>query len=121
MRTLNFLLLLSFISTLNAGVPIHWQQRYATEIVTAYEVHYAIPHHELLNTLMCESHLQPRAKNLADSHGGSHGIAMISAGSHPTITRTQMYDPIFSINWAAKQFSLGHAHMWSCFKGADTS
>jgi hypothetical protein len=118
---LNFLLLLTLISALNAGMPIHWSQQSAQEIITAYEVVYAIPHDELLNTLSCESGLNPHAVNPGDSHGGSFGIAQINAGSHPDISIAQMLDPIFSISWAAQQFSEGHARMWSCFKGADTS
>jgi hypothetical protein len=121
MRKLNFLILLSYIAALNAGMPIHWQQPYAQEIITAYEVRYAIPHDELFNTLQCESGLDPHAKNLGDSHGGSYGIAQINAGSHPNISRAQMLDPVFSVNWAAREFSEGHQHLWSCFTGADTS
>lgn len=84
--------------------------------MTAYEVHYAIPHDELLHTLECESGLNPDAANPKDSHGGSFGIAQINA-LHTEVTRADMLDPIFSIDWAALQFSEGHQHMWSCFKG----
>jgi Transglycosylase SLT domain len=105
---------------LNAGVPIHWSQQNAAEIVTASEVHYAIPHHELFDTLTCESGLNPKAINPHDSHGGSYGIAQINA-AHTELTRAQMFDPIFSINWSAQQFAAGHQHIWSCYKGEDTS
>jgi hypothetical protein len=115
MRTLNYLLLFSLISALNAGVPIHWRQQNAEEIITAYEVHYAIPHHELFDTLKCESGLNPHAVNLEDSHGGSFGVAQINVGSHPDISKAEMFDPIFSVSWAAREFSKGHAHQWSCF------
>jgi hypothetical protein len=112
---LNLLLLLSFISALNAGTPIHWSQQNAAEIVTAYEVHYAIPHHELFDTLNCESALQPRSIHENDGKGDSRGIAQISTYYHPEVTAQEAYDPIWAVSWSAQRFASGHAHEWSCY------
>jgi hypothetical protein len=112
---LNFLLLLSLIAALNAGVPIHWSQQSAEEIVTAYEVRYAIPHHELFDTLKCESGLKPHAIHENDGKGDSRGIAQISTYYHPEVTAQEAYDPIWAVNWTANRFVTGHAHEWSCY------
>ena len=119
--TLNPILIAIFIAAISTATPIHWEQQHAAEIITAYEMWDSIPDHELLRTLQCESSLNPGAVNRGDSHGGSYGIAQINTGSHPDIAPTEMFDPVFSIAWAAKQFSEGHGSMWSCFSGADTS
>lgn len=113
---MNFLLILHLLALLNSGQPqqITYTPATAHEIIAAYEVYYAIPYDSLYTTLKCESKLNPKAVNLHDSHGGSYGIAQINA-AHTEITRAHMFDPMWSIQWSAQQFALGHQSMWSCY------
>ena len=46
----------------------------------------------------------------------SYGVAMIHLPDHPEITLEQATDPEFSIEFMAKQFSLGKQKMWMGYK-----
>lgn len=46
----------------------------------------------------------------------SYGCAQIHEPSHPTITREQAMDCIWSIDWAAEQFLKGKACMWTEYR-----
>lgn len=67
----------------------------------------------MLNTLKCESSLNPNA--IGDA-GQSYGVAQIHLPSHPTVTKEQALDPNFAIEWTAQQFSKGKAEMWTCYR-----
>jgi len=45
----------------------------------------------------------------------SFGVAQIHLPSHPTITKEQAINPLFSLNWMAEQWSQGNQWMWSCY------
>lgn len=66
----------------------------------------------LARTLKCESGLNPHA---VGDNGTSFGIAQINAPSWPHITKAQMFDAGWSIEWAAMQFSKGNARLWTCY------
>lgn len=93
--------------------PLVYSTSTASTIVEAYAVHYGIQSEPLLRTLKCESSLN--AKAIGD-HGTSFGVAQIHLPAHPDITKAQALDPLFAIDWAAYQFSLGKQNMWSCYK-----
>lgn len=65
-----------------------------------------------VETLQCESNFKYNAIN---SKTGDYGVAQINAYWWKHITKKQMYDPYWSIDWAAKQFEQGHQHLWVCY------
>lgn len=67
----------------------------------------------LRDVLTCESGLRPDA---VGDHGESFGIAQIHLPDHPNITIDQALDADFSIDFIAREFSIGHAWKWSCWK-----
>ena len=92
--------------------PVVYSTSTAPAIIEAYAIHYGIPAQPLIDTLACESRFNP--DSIGDK-GTSFGLAQIHLPAHPEITRQEALDPLWSIDWAAKQFSEGHASMWSCF------
>lgn len=82
------------------------------ELITHYSGVYGVSREKLYATLKCESNLYPGA--IGDG-GTSYGVAQIHLPAHPSITKAQALDPDFAVRFAAKQFSLGHQAMWSCY------
>ena len=63
--------------------------------------------------IQCESMGNPSA--VGDS-GRSFGVAQIFLPVHPDITKEQALDPKWSIELMAKEFSVGHASWWTCWR-----
>lgn len=82
-------------------------------IVRAYAAKYAVLGDELYGTLKCESNLR---SNAVGDHGTSYGVAQIHLPAHTDITKSQALDPFWAIDWAAREFSLGHQTMWTCWR-----
>lgn len=81
--------------------------------IDQYSAFYQIDEADFAATLECESGLDPEA---VGDHGTSLGIAQIHLPAHPDITKEEALDPDFALDWAAKQFSLGHQTMWTCWR-----
>ena len=45
----------------------------------------------------------------------SFGLSQIHLPDHPDISYEEATDPLFSIEWMVKEFSLGHASQWTCY------
>lgn len=93
--------------------PIAYTQENASVIIEAYAAHNGIPAAPLIATLACESKFNPAS---VGDHGTSFGVAQIHLPAHPEITKTQALDPLWAIDWTAKEFALGHQGMWSCYR-----
>lgn len=48
----------------------------------------------------------------------SHGVCQIHAPSHPELTKEQLYDPYFCIEWTAQQFKEGNASQWTAYRNS---
>lgn len=83
------------------------------QLIARYAALYGVNREILTNVLTCESRLSASA--VGDS-GASYGVAQINLPSHPTISKEEALDPEFAINFAAKEFSVGHASLWSCYR-----
>lgn len=83
------------------------------ETIHSASVAYGVNESHLLETLRCESKLNPNA--IGDG-GNSYGIAQIHLPSHPKITKTQALNPTFSIWWTAAMFAGGDADKWTCWR-----
>jgi hypothetical protein len=75
---------------------------------------------EVMKTVIdCESSgsttIQSYHKRPDGSREQSYGLAQIYLPAHPTVTKEQATDPIFAIDFMAKQFSKGNQWMWSCY------
>ncbi len=51
-------------------------------------------------------------KMKAGSREQSYGIAMIHLPDHPDITKKEATDPVFAVEFMAKQFAMGNQHQW---------
>ena len=63
----------------------------------------------MLKVIGCESHWDTHAV----SRTGDYGISQIHLAAWG-ITKEQAFDPAFSLDFMAHQFSLGHEHYWTC-------
>lgn len=64
-------------------------------------------------TLWCESGYKPNA--IGDG-GTSFGVAQINLPSHPEITQEQALNPVWAIDWTAREFAAGRARQWTCWR-----
>jgi hypothetical protein len=58
--------------------------------------------YQMSRTIFCESHNYNIKSNLAEE---SYGLVQIHLPSHPTITKEQALDPLFSIKWMSDNWS----------------
>lgn len=93
--------------------PLPYTVENAPVIIEAYAVRYGIEAAPLVATLSCESHM--RADAVGDK-GQSFGLAQIHLPAHKDITKEEALNPFFAIDWSAREFSLGHQSLWSCYK-----
>lgn len=83
------------------------------DVVQKFADQYHVSAQQMLSTMKCESSLDPDA---IGDHGTSYGIAQIHLPAHPDITVEEAEDVQFSSEFMAKEFSLGHASIWSCYR-----
>lgn len=67
----------------------------------------------MADIIQCESSGNP---NAVGDNGTSYGIVQIHLVSHENITMKQALNPEWSIDYLAKQISLGNGNAWTCFK-----
>lgn len=65
----------------------------------------------MLATITCESSWDINAL----SSTGDIGIVQISPKYWPQISGMEMLNPLFSLDFMAHQFELGHEHYWVCY------
>lgn len=73
------------------------------------------------NTLKCESNFENIQSLVPDVTGpngreDSWGVAQIHLTAHTDVTREEALDPAFAIPWAAQQFKMGNAELWTCYR-----
>jgi soluble lytic murein transglycosylase-like protein len=81
-------------------------------IATADAVHYGLNTDHFLKVINRESGFNPNAVNPTSN---ASGIVQILPSAHPDITKEEMFDPIWSLNWAAEEWSEGHQSMWEAW------
>lgn len=81
------------------------------QLIRYHARNYGVDEESMLAVAMCESSLNPEA--IGDS-GNSRGIFQIHKKYHPDISDNQAFDPDFSAEWTADQFSKGKQHLWTC-------
>lgn len=83
------------------------------QIIEHFAKQYNVSSERIINTLKCESSLNP---NAIGDKGKSFGIAQIHIPSHPKVSIEQAKDPVFSAEFTAKEFSRGNAKIWTCYR-----
>lgn len=86
----------------------------AESIIVATAIHYGISGKEFLGTLQCESGLN---KNAVGDHDTSFGVAQIHLPAHKDISKEQALDPMWAIDWSARQFAAHNEKIWTCWRG----
>jgi hypothetical protein len=95
-------------------IPFVYTTSTAEDIVRAYAIHYGVSGDALWKTIRCEDPtLDPGA---VGDHGLARGVAQIRSDYWPNITNAQAFDPLFSIDFMARQFTKGNASYWSCYR-----
>ena len=82
------------------------------EMITQSAIKYGVSRQILASVIKCESKFNP----LAVSKTADYGVAQIHLSAHPTITKSQAFNPKWSIDWMAHEFSLGHQSAWTCWR-----
>ncbi len=78
-------------------------------IIERYSSLYGVSEATMTHIVLKESTM---CTNMIGDNGNSIGCVQINLIYHPEITKKQALDPDFSINWLAKQLSLGHCSWW---------
>ncbi len=71
---------------------------------------------QMYHTMRRESGFDPTAINEKDSEKGSAGCSQINLSAHTTVTKEQALNMYFATNFMAREFSLGHQRMWTCWR-----
>ncbi len=74
---------------------------------------YGVDFPDMVATLDCESHLNPKA--IGDNNR-SFGLAQIFLPAHPEVTKEMAQDPEFAITFTAKEFAKNNQKIWTCWR-----
>lgn len=81
------------------------------DLITKYANKYGVNRNILAQTIQCESQMNPFAVSKTEDYG----VVQIHLKSWG-ITKEQAFDPEFSIDFMAHQFSIDGAHYWVCYQ-----
>lgn len=100
-------------------VKIDWTRDRIRKEVDEVALKYNVSSDKMWATILCESGasttIQSRHKRPDGSREQSYGVAQIYLPAHTQITKEQAQDPRFAIDFMAKNFAEGNAHLWSCY------
>lgn len=109
--------LVTVLMAIQAGIappPVHAGELTKDDlraIAVVYAHVYDIDAAHFVKTIDCESKFDRNAIGKL----GETGIVQIYPKYHTEITREQMLNPVWSMEWAAKQWKAGHQKWWSCY------
>lgn len=83
------------------------------QLITASAHKYSVNRQIIADVVACESNGNPNA--IGDS-GRSFGLVQIFLPAHPNISKKQALDPVFAIDYLAKEISHGRGSAWTCFR-----
>ena len=97
-----------------AQAPVRNLNQYTIpELAEHFASQYSVSAPKMLATMKCESSFNPKA---IGDHGTSYGLSQIHLPAHPQITKTEAQDPVFAVEFMAKEFSQHHENIWSCYQ-----
>jgi len=83
------------------------------ELITASAKKYSVQRQIIANVINCES---TSKVNAVGDGGRSFGLVQIFLPAHPEISKEQALDPVFAVDYLAKELSLGRGSAWTCFR-----
>lgn len=128
-----FLLLLVYLSLMPlqvSGEPLNqpteeiaiqsdpYEGKTIPELIHLFAVKYNVSEEQMYGTIKCETNFQNIQSQIIKNgvREESYGLSQIHIPSHPHITKEQALDPVFSIEFIAKEFSVGHQRKWTCWR-----
>ena len=95
-----------------------YSEQQIAELVNVYSTKYGVNSTKVLETVRCESRFRNVQSGIVSNgiREDSWGLAQINLPSHPSISKQQALQPEFALEWMTKQFSLGKASQWSCYR-----
>lgn len=103
-------------------VEYNWDRERIRQEVEKWADVYHVNPDEMWNVIKCENPiLDPKLQSLVVKNGireNSWGLAQIHLDAHTSITKKQAQNPIFAIEFMAKNFSQGvkGKRMWTCWR-----
>lgn len=110
-------MLISVLLAIQAGVappPVHASELTKEDlraVAVMVALKYDLDPVRFVKVIECESSFNRNAVGAL----GEIGIVQIYPKYHPTVTREQMLNPAWSMEWMAKQWKAGHQRWWSCY------
>lgn len=96
-------------------VQVDWTKERIRKQVQEQAEKYAVPFDEMWETILCESGASTTIQSHYIRKDGtreqSYGLAQIHLPDHPTVTKEQAIDPVFAIDFMAKNW---HKVRWYC-------
>jgi len=83
------------------------------ELITASSIKYSVKRKIIADVINCESEGKTDA---VGDNGRSFGLVQIFLPAHPNISKKQALDPVFAVDYLAKELSVGHGSAWSCYR-----
>ncbi len=105
--------LFAILPCAHAQNPTQEIREIVSSLVTDAAAKYSVDRDFIWRTLWCESRFDFSA---IGDHGTSFGIGQIHQPAHPEISTEQAFNAAFSIDFTAREMSVGNAWKWSCFK-----
>jgi len=96
-----------------------WTQDEVKSFASSTAVKYGLNKTRFLEVIRCENKFYPTGQSQHYYKGireDSWGAVQINLYWNPEVTREQAEDPEFAIEWMAKKWSTGKAHLWSCWR-----
>ena len=103
------------LQPLFAQAPIRGINEYSPrELVHYFAEKYNVSEAQMSKTISCESGWDT-LNHYKTSREDSWGLVQINLYAHPEVTKEQATDAMFATEFMAKNFSLGHQKMWTCW------
>jgi len=83
------------------------------ELITASSIKYSVKRKIIADVIQCES---TGKINAVGDGGRSFGLVQIFLPAHPEITKEQALDPVFAVDYLAKELSRGRGSAWTCWR-----
>lgn len=96
-----------------------WTEKKINEVIDEKAKEYGVKASVMKATIACESQGSTTVQSYYHSNGKrelSFGLSQIHLPDHPNITKEQAQDPMFAIEFMAKEMSEGRAWKWTCWR-----
>lgn len=101
--------------------PHIWSEQDTKSLIYAKAIEYGTDADLMLRIVECETAHSIASTTIQSRHyrdgirEQSYGLVQINLPHNPDLTYEQATDPLFSIDYLAKQLKAGRGFLWSCF------